>query len=223
MENAVDALKIAFGVLMFVMALGLSISCFSQVSSTSTAIITMSDRETEYTYVRPSPGLTRTVGVETVVPMMYRAYKENFKIVFYESYTDETNNVPLVLYRYTDDNGNSLDKYYIDPEENTSSNNSIVEAYANAEAAEAHLDAILGGKNKIENMSNLTDSQKEKYKKQLRSDSGGDSGLYSYLKDKEFTEYLGEYYQEDALAGTETEGIEINKTKKRVITYVLAN
>ena len=223
MENAVDALKIAFGVLMFVMALGLSISCFSQVSSTSTAIITMSDRETEYTYVRPSPGLTRTVGVESVVPMMYRAYKENFKIVFYESYTDEENNTPLYLYDYINDDGEVLPKYYIDLEEKTNNTDNIVEAYPNMETAIAHLDAILGGKNKIENMSNLTDSQKEKYKKQLRSDRGGDSGLYSYLKDKEFTEYLGEYYQEDALAGTETEGIEINKTKKRVITYVLAN
>ena len=45
-----------------------------------------------------------------------------------------------------------------------------------------------------------------------------------FLVDKKFIEILGEYYQEDAEAGTEipeTQVAEINKTKKRIITYKL--
>ena len=38
-----------------------------------------------------------------------------------------------------------------------------------------------------------------------------------------FEEHIGEYYQEDKSAGEETDALEINKTKKRVITYVLMN
>ena len=40
MENAAEALKMAFGVMMFVLALSLSISCFSQASSAIDNIIT---------------------------------------------------------------------------------------------------------------------------------------------------------------------------------------
>ena len=50
---------------------------------------------------------------------------------------------------------------------------------------------------------------------------GESKKLYNYFKNKNFEERLGEYYQEDKSAGQETEGLEINKTKKRVITYVM--
>ena len=51
-----------------------------------------------------------------------------------------------------------------------------------------------------------------------------EDGLYEYLLDKQFIEILGEYYQEDAEAGEEipeTQVAQINKTKKRIITYKL--
>ena len=83
MENAVDALKIAFGVMMFILALTLSISSFSSANSTVKAIVQMNDRETEYTYIEPS--INRTVGIETIVPTMYRAYYENTEIKFIDS------------------------------------------------------------------------------------------------------------------------------------------
>lgn len=46
-------------------------------------------------------------------------------------------------------------------------------------------------------------------------------GLYNILSGKTFTEYLGEYYQEDVNGATNTP--EANKNKKRVIAYVLNN
>lgn len=85
MENAVDALKIVFGFMMFVLALTLSISSFSRANSTVNAIVQMNDRETEYTYIEPSINRTRTVGIESIVPTMYRAYYENTEIKFFDS------------------------------------------------------------------------------------------------------------------------------------------
>lgn len=91
MENAVDALKIAFGVMMFVLALTLSISSFSKANSAVTAIVRMNDRETEYTYIEPSN--ENVVGVETIIPTMYRAYYENIEIKFFDA-----DGNPLCLY-----------------------------------------------------------------------------------------------------------------------------
>lgn len=198
MENATEALKIVFGIIMFVMALTLSISCFSQASSAIDAIITMRDREVEYTYVKPSSDFNKVVGVETVIPTMYKAYKENFSIYFYEYYNSEDDNKPLVLYNYYDPNGNqAIPVNYIDLEK---------ELLPSATEAINHLNILLGKKR-----ANI------QYEKQFVHDDG----LYEYFKDKKFKEILGEYYQEDAVAGKETDALEINKVKKRKITYIL--
>lgn len=93
MENAVEALKIAFGVMMFVLALTLSVSSFSKANSAVTAITRMNDRETEYTYVQESEERFRIVGVESIVPTIYRAYYEKIIIKFFDVDGD-----PLTLY-----------------------------------------------------------------------------------------------------------------------------
>ncbi len=82
MENAAEALKIAFGVVMFVLALSLSISSFSQADRSVTAIVNMKDRDIRYDQIKPASGLTRTVGVETIIPTLYTAYNENIEIYF---------------------------------------------------------------------------------------------------------------------------------------------
>lgn len=94
MENASEALYMAFGVLIFVLALSISVVGFSQARISLDTIV--SDIEEEESFVTDengnyinyinfdmASGGTRTVGVETVVSTMYRAYKENFKIYFY--------------------------------------------------------------------------------------------------------------------------------------------
>lgn len=94
MENATEALKIAFGVLIFILALSLSISGFSQARVAIDRIVENMDEEKlfitdkngkylNYINFDIGSGGTRTVGVDTVVSTMYRAYKENFKIYFY--------------------------------------------------------------------------------------------------------------------------------------------
>ena len=199
MENAAEALKMAFGYLMFVLALSISISCFSQARETIDAIITIKDRETEYTYVEAQD--KKIVGIETIIPTIYKAYKENFKIIFYKSYVDENNNEPYNLYysvdKYNPNNKTSIN--YIDLEQ---------EIFANAQEAIDHINILLNKRS--------TDINNKYYNQFIYVD-----GLYNELKDKKFEEKLGEYYLEDSQAGYETDTIEANKTKKRVITYIL--
>ena len=203
MENAADALKIAFGVMMFVLALTLSITSFSQATQAVESITYMSDRETTYTYVKPSSNSNRIVGIETIIPTMYNAYKENYKVHFYRSYTDENNKEPFILYNYIDPNKpggvyQTTNVYYVDLEN---------EIFSSANEAIEHLNIILGPKSKA-----------TKYTEQFEYEQG----LYKELAKYQFEEILGEYYQEDALdPGNET--LDINKTKKRIITYVVHN
>lgn len=47
----------------------------------------------------------------------------------------------------------------------------------------------------------------------------GNGGLYNYLREKKFKEYIGELYQND-IGGAPTGVSDANKTKIRIITYV---
>ena len=85
MENAADALKMAAAILMFVMALSVAIISYGQVRSASDSILDMRDRETEYidgNFYYETTGTERTVGLETIIPTIYRVYYENYRIVF---------------------------------------------------------------------------------------------------------------------------------------------
>lgn len=82
MENVADALKMAAAVLIFVLALSISINAFGEVRKTSQIILDNRDREYDYTYVEDNGTTQRIVGAETMVPSIYKAYKENYKIVF---------------------------------------------------------------------------------------------------------------------------------------------
>ena len=92
MENGVEALKIASGMLIFVLALTITISAFTSASQAITRILTakeseeyVKDADGNYINYVNYEGETREVGVETIIPTIYRAYKENFAIYFYNS------------------------------------------------------------------------------------------------------------------------------------------
>lgn len=120
MENANQALYIAFGVLIFVLALSISISGFSQARQALDLVVSNAEQEESFVtdangnYINyidfdMKSGGTRTVGVETVISTMYRAYKENFKIYFYG--IDSTAKCGLQF----DENKKTKEKvYYID-------------------------------------------------------------------------------------------------------------
>ena len=176
MENAVEALKIAGAVLMFILALSLSISCLSSANSSALNIASMYSREREYRYVKPASDFTRTVGIESIIPEMFYdtgkpkcsegcnpdcdcgKYVEIWNNVFMEYFKDKNGN-PLPLYYKTNQYGKRVDS-----EGNTVDNSStraVTINYINLEkeqigndkgksakqVATDHLSMILAGKN----------------------------------------------------------------------------
>lgn len=207
MENAADALKMAFGVLIFVVAISLSVSTFSNAKKTIDSIISYRDKTQDYVYVEESNEKNRIVGIETVVPAMYKAYSENYRIEFYKK-NAQGQEVKLILYKNrTQYERDFTEINYLDLED---------EKFANEATAIVHLQALLTQEN-LNNFIKTNSTGTRIYEEEF----GESKKLYNYFKNKNFEERLGEYYQEDKSAGQETEVLEINKTKKRVITYVM--
>ena len=187
MENASEALYMAFAMMIFALALTLAFTSFSSLRATASSIIqrdeiidlaTTDDGNYIY-YIKGTDKLDRTVGIETIISSMYRAYKENYKIVII--FKDPTYNIDLKSIETSD----GKKHYFIDlKEENLSSQLK----------ARAQLDDKLS------------------------------KGLYNKLKGKKFIEKLGQYYIEDegddSSPAIEDEVLDVNKTLKRVITYI---
>ena len=220
MENVADALKMAGEMLLFILALGIGISSFSQARETSDALLKYTDRE----YVTQYQGMgttQRVVGEETVIPTIYRAYKERFKIYFYEA--DKS---PLELYTIT--NAQTL--------EETSVN--AIDADKPALGQDWQKDnfimALLYGTN-----ANLKDQYGntisfDEFETSLNSGYSiyhlNPNGIYDIIiKSNQFEEYFGVYYPSQARegAGEGAEGEETNmnaqttsEEKMRVISYI---
>ena len=105
MENASEALIMAFGVLVFVLALTVAINSFSEAKSASDMVLYTAD-ETSYFEYQGATGKAsqnRIVGLETIIPTLYKYYKENYTVLFRDgSYNEETgdfsNLKPLIIY-----------------------------------------------------------------------------------------------------------------------------
>lgn len=103
MENAVDALKMAFAVLFFVGALGISMVTFTKARETADILLYSKDSTNYYEYVEPSKNKSRVVGVETIIPTLYRYYKENYTVQFKTGRLNEDGTLETTgnLYIYT--------------------------------------------------------------------------------------------------------------------------
>lgn len=193
MENAADALKMAGAVLLFVLAISIIILSFGQVRESADTIIDYRDRETSYidgSFYYDGKDYSRIVGLETIIPSIYRAYLENYKIVFVGL------NKPI--YKV-----NGTDKYSLNLE-NIEDNNL---ALANDEKKAEFLQGVLYGK---------YNKSKEDFETQFSiSIDDNCESIYKQLINKtDIIEYLGVYYQND-----NPNVLELNKTKKRIITY----
>ena len=82
MENAAEALRMAGGFLIFVLALTICINAFTQARQGIDDVVLYSDREYLSLYLEQNDSTKRVVGAESIVPTIYRAYKENVKINF---------------------------------------------------------------------------------------------------------------------------------------------
>ncbi len=80
MEDAVQALKMAFAVFVFVIAISVAFYVISKAKATSETIFYVSDKTNYYDNVESNSNVTRTVGLETVIPTLYRYYRENFMV-----------------------------------------------------------------------------------------------------------------------------------------------
>lgn len=109
MDNAVKALEYAFAILIFVIALSSTMRLISEVKTTSDIVFSQIDTKHFYEDATMSEDeLTsdgnikyngRIVNVETIVPTLYRDYKENYIIEFYNK-----NGVNIVRFDLSEEN-----------------------------------------------------------------------------------------------------------------------
>lgn len=201
MENAAEAIKMAGAVLLFVLALSIILFYFGQVRESTDTILNYRDRETMYIdgdYYYEQTGTERNVNLETIIPSVFRAYLENYKIIF--------DGLDSPIYKIKNKNGVMVDKYTLDLEtnQNLEYKNAVL---ANKEQKIMFLKGIFYGDYKTEDFQKLGVSLE------------GCEPLYDQLTKKvkngyKITEYLGVYYQND-----NPEVPDVNKTQKRVITY----
>lgn len=84
MENATDALLIGFAILIFIIALSISLNTLGQAKSTADIVLFYSDRENFQTPLKDDPLNVneggRTVEVDTVIATIARCAKEKFSV-----------------------------------------------------------------------------------------------------------------------------------------------
>ena len=235
MENAVEALKMAFAVILLTLALSLTITLFSKARATAEVVLHSSDETAYYDYTKydlpEDPSGNRIVGYETIIPTLYKYDKERYKVTFkkgnYDSSTGElTNVVPLSIYEtesiranwsknYTNDfdgetsstKGHKLNICSFDIIEETQRNEPWV---GNSEQIKLHLDAIFSGG--IYKLPQYLD----------RTINYSNNPLSK--RTNKFVEQIGEVTNTKANDVEGTETVIGNKTtKKRIITYILIN
>lgn len=225
MENAVDALKIAFALFVLVIALSLAMYMFTQAKETADIVIQKSDvtEFMDYTSLASvtagttttADGSERIVGLETIIPTLYRYYKENYTVVFLD-----TDGSPLTLYEtqtqpelwsgYGTESG-YINKYYsnnystevcsFDVNEETSR----YEPWVGSNAYyKLNLDMFLSGGTFVAPSGNGMDYN--------YATLVGRGGFVEQYKESQFIEYLGEYTYEST---------NLNGQEKRVIIYQL--
>lgn len=95
MENAVDAIKLAFGIFAFILALAIAIFVIGQARATSDVIFHMNDKTEFYEYVEEGDvnAEDRVVGINTIIPTIHRYAKEQFAVSIYDK-----NGQPIARY-----------------------------------------------------------------------------------------------------------------------------
>lgn len=225
MENAVDALKIAFGVFVFTMALSLSIYMFTMARETSDIVLQSSDVTTLMEYIETSDmiGEDRIVGLETIIPTLYKYYKENYTVIFlksdgtplelYETQTNPTLWSPGYTNKYYDDN-QDLKICSFDVDEETRRREPWT---GNTNYYKQNLDMFLSGGTFIAPSGNGMNYDYSN----ARINGWGNSSFIDEYKDSQFRESLGEYTYNEVSSTTSTTNVK--EKKKRVIIYTLVD
>ena len=97
MENAVEALKMAGFMLLFIIALSITKITLTQAKTTSDSLVKNQDRQQSYQYIEVtgdlSKSLSRTVTLADIIPTLYRYAQEDYAVQFYTS-----SGSPLYIY-----------------------------------------------------------------------------------------------------------------------------
>ena len=216
MENVADALKMAADFLVFITALAIGITSFSQAKSTAQILLNYTDREYETQYVESTSTTDRVVGAETIIPTIYRAYKENYKILFYNS---DDNNDKMELFKKGEQPINYID---------LGSDSKILSLADDAKKDDFIMVLLYGNKAKV-----TTVTTGEDFIKKMKNEQGinlPEDGIYGRIKSSKFIERFGVYYPDEERESSNTDDESsstnvptANKDKKRIISYYLTN
>ena len=204
MENAAEALKMAAFVLIFVLTLTITMASFSEARQVSQRLIEYQDKTYDYTYIdsyKDDKGkiiTERIVGAESIIPTIYRSFLEHYKIYFLNE-----GGSPLELYtkKIGDDN---VSINYVDLDRDD------IVPLGNDTQKEDFILALLFGEKyqKFDNCQEYLRKYNISLKKNVLNDIIFNSG-------GKFKEALGEYKEDNENTP------EINKEKKRIITYTV--
>ena len=194
MENAVEALKMAGFMLLFIIALSITMVTLTQAKTTADSLVKNQDRQETYQYVELAEGETkafsRTVTLSDIIPTLYRYAQEDYAVQFYNS-----DGSPLNVYESGEiRNGVNVRKNDLDLDTEHWEENGVTryeEWRGNTTKIKQHVDDVV------------------------------EFLLQPSYKDRQFEEKLGtiEDYEEDQ--DTNELVPDINKQYKRVITYTL--
>lgn len=81
MENAADALKIAFGIFVFIIALSIFFSLLTKVKDTADSILFSSDKTNYYEWEEGTLDKGRIVGEDTVIAALYNSGDDLTRVV----------------------------------------------------------------------------------------------------------------------------------------------
>lgn len=135
MENMVDALKIAFAILIFALAIALTFSVISNIRQTSDVLFEMSDTNKYYvddlegyTYTSGADKINRSVGAETIIPTIYRYYKENFGVTII---AENESGILEPIARFDLDTENIMNNWKINSEDTNQKHIDYLNTYIN--------------------------------------------------------------------------------------------
>ena len=234
MENTVDALKMAFAIFVFTIAISLAIYMFTKARETANIVLQSSDvtKYMEYTDLSDiNSGISieddRIVGLETIIPTLYKYYKENYTVIFlksdgitpldiYETQTEPTLWSEGYTNKYYSDN-QDLRVCSFDVDEETRRHEPWT---GSNEKIKSNIDYFLKGGTYTYNVSSS-------YYPEGKIVYNYGQGFIKEHQQYKFRESIGEYTYNDITSQTDgerTSGItNVKQKKKRVIIYTLMN
>lgn len=234
MENATHALIMAFSVMVLVIALTVSIVAFNSAKQTADIIVYTKDETNYYQYegIRGKQAENRIVGLETVIPTLYKYYKENYTVVFKEGqYDTGTGNISewkyLPIYT-TKENRNWQSSYNTLMEKKYEINKPNEQIFSfdldeetlrhepwtgSNDRIKSNLDCFLSGKTYLNPNNN---SEYIKYGEVI-----GIGGFTEKYKNAKFVETIQEYKYSTSQANDSTVGSLTKEKSKRMIIFTL--